>query len=380
MIPVRPAINAVFLEPGMGGLETYVRELTPELLRAAPGMRLTIVCNPIGRELLAAEPWADEVELLVHPLIGRRGTRAISELTVLGALASRRFDVLHSVALTGPLRTRAAHVVVLADVTWIVEPTYGKGQSATVRLWQALVPQVARRADRVIAISRAGAAHVQEHLGLAADRIDVVPLAHGVRVTAQPLAEDELRRRFGLGEGRLVLTVGAKKVHKNQIALIRALPGLHERHPDATLVLAGAPTPHEEELRSEAARLGVDGAVRFLGYVSDKELEGLYRAATVFALPSLNEGFGIPLLEAMARDVPVACANVSALPEVVGDAALQFDPRAPDEIADVLARLLEDAPLRAELVRRGRGRLDVFSWQRTAQGTLESWSRALTGR
>lgn len=380
MIPVRPAINAVFLEPGMGGLETYVRELTPELLRAAPGMRLTIVCNPIGRELLAAEPWADEVELLVHPLIGRRGTRAISELTVLGALASRRFDVLHSVALTGPLRTRAAHVVVLADVTWIVEPTYGKGQSATVRLWQALVPQVARRADRVIAISRAGAAHVQEHLGLAADRIDVVPLAHGVRVTAQPLAEDELRRRFGLGEGRLVLTVGAKKVHKNQIALIRALPGLHERHPDATLVLAGAPTPHEEELRSEAARLGVDGAVRFLGYVSDEELEGLYRAATVFALPSLNEGFGIPLLEAMARDLPVACANVSALPEVVGDAALQFDPRAPDEIADVLARLLEDAALRAELVRRGRGRLDVFSWQRTAQGTLESWSRALTGR
>lgn len=380
MIPVRPAINAVFLEPGMGGLETYVRELTPELLRAAPGMRLTIVCNPIGRELLAAEPWADEVELLVHPLIGRRGTRAISELTVLGALASRRFDVLHSVALTGPLRTRAAHVVVLADVTWIVEPTYGKGQSATVRLWQALVPQVARRADRVIAISRAGAAHVQEHLGLAADRIDVVPLAHGVRVTAQPLAEDELRRRFGLGEGRLVLTVGAKKVHKNQIALIRALPALRERHPDATLVLAGAPTPHEEELRSEAARLGVDGAVRFLGYVSDKELEGLYRAATVFALPSLNEGFGIPLLEAMARDVPVACANVSALPEVVGDAALQFDPRAPDEIADVLARLLEDAALRAELVRRGRGRLDVFSWQRTAQGTLESWSRALTGR
>src|SRR3954447_23680763 len=111
----------------MGGLETYVRELVPELVRAAPGMRLSVVCNHSGRDLLASEPWASEVELVTHPLVGRRGLRAVSELTVLGAIASRRFDLLHSVALTGPLRTRAAHVVVLADATWIVEPTHGRG-------------------------------------------------------------------------------------------------------------------------------------------------------------------------------------------------------------------------------------------------------------
>ena len=377
MIPARPAINAVFLEPGMGGLETYVRELVPELVRAAPGMRLSIVCNEAGRTLLASEPWASEVELVVHPLIGRRGLRAVSELTVLGAVASRRFDLLHSVALTGPLRTRAKHVVVLADVTWIVEPTHGKGQSATVRLWQAVVPIVARRADRVIAISQSGADAVREHLHLAADRIDVVPLAHGVDL-GTPTPEPELRERLGLGDGRLVLTVGAKKVHKNQIVLVRALPRLRERHPDATLVLAGAPTPYEDDLRAEASRLGVD--VVFLGYVDDADLEGLYRAATAFALPSLNEGFGLPLLEAMARDLPVACANVSALPEVAGDAALQFDPRSPEAVADALGRLLSDGALRDDLVRRGRARLDAFSWRRTAEGTLESWSRALAAR
>jgi glycosyltransferase involved in cell wall biosynthesis len=380
VIPARPAINAVFLEPGMGGLETYVRELVPELVRAAPGMRLSIVCNPVGRELLAAEPWADEVELVVHPLIGRRGLRAASELTLLGALASRRFDVLHSVALTGPLRTRAAHVVVIADVTWIVEPTHGRGQSTTVRLWQAVVPQVARRADRVLAISQAGAEHIREHLRIPADRIDVVPLGHGLRGGVTPTPEPELRRRLGLGEGRLVFTVGAKKVHKNQMALVRALPRLREAHPDATLVLAGAPTPHEDELRAEAERLGLNGSVVFLGYVDDADLEGLYRAATAFAFPSVNEGFGLPLLEAMARDLPVACANVSAMPEVAGDAALQFDPYSIDAVADALIRVVGDAALREDLVRRGRARLEAFSWARSAEGTLESWSRALAGR
>ena len=143
-------------------------------------------------------------------------------------------------------------------------------------------------------------------------------------------------------------------------------------------MLAGAPTPYEDDLRAEASRLGVD--VVFLGYVDDADLEGLYRAATAFALPSLNEGFGLPLLEAMARDLPVACANVSALPEVAGDAALQFDPRSPEAVADALGRLLSDGALRDDLVRRGRARLDAFSWRRTAEGTLESWSRALAAR
>jgi glycosyltransferase involved in cell wall biosynthesis len=380
VIPRRPAINAVFLEPGMGGLETYVRELVPELVKAAPGMRLSIVCNGRGRELLAAEPWAGEVELVAHPLIGRRGVRALSELTLLGALASRRFDLLHSVALTGPLRTRAAHVVVLADVTWIVEPTHGRGQSATVRLWQAVVPLVARRADRVVAISQAGADHVVEHLGVPAERIDVVPLGHGLNARIEPTPAGALRARLGLGERRVILNVGAKKAHKNQLALVRALPAVRERHPDAALVLAGAPTPYEADVREEARRLGLDGSVVFLGYVDDADLEGLYRIASVFALPSLNEGFGLPLLEAMARDVPVACSDVSAMPEVAGDAALQFDPRSPAAVADALAGLLADDALRAELVRRGRARQAAFSWARAAEGTLESWARALSAR
>ena len=189
----------------------------------------------------------------------RRGLRAAGELTVLGALASRRFDVLHSAALTAPLATRAANVVVIADTTWLTMPDMGKGQAATVRLWQAAVPVVARRADRVIAISEAGAGHVREHLRVDPARIDVVPLGYSPRPRAAPTPEPELRARLGLGDGPIVLNVAMKKVHKNQRRLVQALPRIREAVPGAQLVLAGAPTPYEAELAAEARALGLDG-------------------------------------------------------------------------------------------------------------------------
>jgi glycosyltransferase involved in cell wall biosynthesis len=149
---------------------------------------------------------------------------------------------------------------------------------------------------------------------------------------------------------------------------------------NAALLLVGAPTPYEEELRSLAADRGVAERVRFLGYVSEEELEGLYRLAACFALPSLIEGFGLPVLEAMIRDVPVACSNRPALPEVAGDAALLFDPERPEEIAAAVNRLLDDAELAAELVARGRARCRRFTWERTAEATLTTYRRAVEKR
>src|SRR5271165_6842715 len=121
-LPGRIGINAIFLEPRMGGLDTYVRALVPELVRLAPEVRFSVFCSPGGREYLEAEGWGDSVELLTPPLVGRRGLKAFGELTILGAIAGRRVDLLHSVALTAPLRTRAVSVITLADLTWIVTP------------------------------------------------------------------------------------------------------------------------------------------------------------------------------------------------------------------------------------------------------------------
>ena len=374
---LRVGLNAIFLEPGMGGLGTYVLELVPALLRAAPGIRLTILCNERGRGLLAAQQWGPEVALDVPPLMTRRGLRAAGELTWLGAIASHRFDVLHSAALTAPLATRVANVVVVADTTWITVPDLGKGQAATVRLWQAVVPHVARRADRIIAISEAGARDIREHLGVDPARIDVVPLGYGSGARATATREPDLRAKFGLGPGPIVLNVAMKKVHKNQRRVVQAMPRIREAAPGAQLVLAGAPTPYEQELRAEAEALGLNGSVSLPGYVDDADLEGLYGAASVFVFPSLNEGFGLPVLEAMARGVPVVTSNCSSLPEVAGEAALLVDPESVDAIAEAAVRAITDGTVRERLITAGRARPAAFTWDRAATETLESWERAL---
>jgi glycosyltransferase involved in cell wall biosynthesis len=376
-LPRRIGINAVFLEPRMGGLDTYVRALVPELVRLAPEVRFSVFCSPGGREYLRREGWGDSVALIAPPLLGRRGLKAIGELTVLGAIAGRRVDLLHSVAMTAPLRTRAVSVVTLADVTWIVAPD--PGEAGTTRLWRAVVPPVARRADRLIALSQAGAEHVVQYLRVPRERIDVVALAPGTSDLATPTPAAELRARLGLGEGPVVLSVAAKKVHKNLRRLIEAMVAVVERRPDAVLVLPGNPTPHERELRELAAQLGIAASVAFPAYVDDADLEGLYAISACFVFASINEGFGIPILEAMRRGVPVACSRASALPEVAGDAARYFDPYDVQDIAGALLELLADRRLADLLVARGRERQATFTWEATARGTLESYARAWAG-
>jgi glycosyltransferase involved in cell wall biosynthesis len=381
VLPRRVGVNAVFLEPRHGGMDTFVRALVPELVRLAPGVEFCVFCSPGGREYLEGVGWGvggsglgGRVELVSHRLLGRRGLKAVSELTLLGVLAGRRVDLLHSLAMTGPLWTRAVNVVMVPDVTWIVAAS--PGDRWTARLWRLLVPPVARRADRVTVFSRVGAAQVSEYLGVPGELIDVVPLAAGVNELVAPTPAGELRARLGLGEGPVVLTVSAKRVHKNLERLVRAVAALVERWPDVVLVMPGNPTPYEGVLRELAHELGVAGNVVFPAYVDVGDLEGLYALASCFVLASIDEGFGIPILEAMRRGVPVACSRASVLPEVAGQAARYFDPYSVPEITDALAELLGDRRLAGELAARGREREHEFTWEKTAHTTLASYARA----
>jgi len=377
-LPPRVGINAVFLEPRMGGLDTYVRALVPELVRLAPQVRFSVFCSPGGREYLEGEGWGESVELITPALVGRRGLKALGELTVLGAIAGRRVDLLHSVALTAPFRTRAVNVITLADLTWIVTPD--PADAGTTRLWRVVVPPVARRADRILALSEAGAEHVVKYLHVPRERIDVVALAPGVGPLIEPTPEHDLRSRLGLGAGPVVLTVAAKRVHKNLERLVRSMVDVTHRWPDAMLVMPGNPTPHEYDLRELARELGIAANVIFPPYVDAADLEGLYALAGCFVFASTNEGFGIPILEAMRRGVPVACSRASALPEVAGDAACYFDPYDVQDIARALTELLADTDLAARMIERGHERQATFTWEATARGTLESYARAWAGR
>jgi glycosyltransferase involved in cell wall biosynthesis len=360
----------------MGGIETYVRQLYPAILEAEPDLRVSMFVNELGRDLISAEPWASRVELVSHPLLGRRGTRALTESGLLGRIADRRgCDVLHSVALTAPWWSRAASVVTVADVTWLEHPE--AVPRATRLLWRTLVVPAARRARRVIACTQFAATEVSEVLRIPEARIDVVPLGAGSEVNAEPTPPEDFRRRLGLGDGRIILAVSAALAHKNVGRLIEAIPAVRAEIPDAVLVVPGNWTPLRDELRARAEALGIADAVVFSGWVDAPDLEGLYSAAECFVLPSLREGFGLPVLEAMRRGVPVACSNASAVPEVAGDAAVLFDPENTLEIAEAVTTILRNPGLATELIEKGRRRAALFTWERAAAETLESFRRAL---
>jgi glycosyltransferase involved in cell wall biosynthesis len=347
----------------------------PALLDERPDLHISVFVNEHGRRLLAGEQWGSSVELVVHPLLGRAYTRALTETTLLGWLASRRgLDVLHSVALTAPLRTRPANVVTIADVTWLRAPD--PAMRLTAMIWRVLVPRVARRADRLIVISEATRREVIEDFGVPAERIDVVPLGPGPPPRGEPTPEPEMRERLGLGDRDFVLAVSALKLHKNVGTLLAALREVRETH-DVALVVPGNRTHHYEELVRRTRDLDIEQSVLFPGWVREPDLAALYRGAACLVLPSFREGFGLPLLEAMQRGTPIACSDVSALPEVAGDAAVYFNPHSAADMARAIRLLLDDRDLADRLVERGRARVELFTWQRTARETLASYERAL---
>jgi glycosyltransferase involved in cell wall biosynthesis len=363
----------------MGGIEVLVKRVLPELARLAPNTRFSVFVGPQGAEALAAEEWPDQIRLETHPLLGLPGGKAVSELTLLGWLAPRTgAEILYSVALTGPLRTRAVHVVSVADTTWISHPD--PGEMNTVRLWRAIVPPVVRRADRVIAMSHAGRDDIVRLLRVPAERVDVVYNGPGLEARVAPTPETDLRERLRLGRGPVVLSVSAQKAHKNLMRLVEATKLVASAHPDMRLVLPGNVTEHGRELLARAGELGIGDNVVLPGWVSDEDLEGLYALSSGFVMASLNEGFGLPVVEAMQRGVAVAASNAGSLPEAGGDAARYFDPLDVAAMADTISALLNDGQLRERMSAAGRAHAATFTWERSARETLESFERAWHGR
>jgi glycosyltransferase involved in cell wall biosynthesis len=374
---VHIGLNLVFLVPGeTGGMEVAARELIPQLVaQAQPGTRFTAFIN---REAAAAGggPWGEVLPAIAVPVRARRREQwVIGEQALLPRLAARAgVDLVHSLASTAPLRGRFARVVTIHDLIYARYPDAHEGLRD--RGMRVLVPAAARRSDRVIAISQATRRDLVELAGLDAARIDVVPQGYGASPATSALPAAQTRERLGLGERRVLLSLSAKRPHKNLAALIGALAAI-PAGARPLLVLPGYATWHERELREHARAKGVAGDVRFLGWLSADELEGLWAIAEAFVFPSLYEGFGLPVLEAMARGVPVAAADASSLPEVAGDAALLFDPRDERAIAGAVQSLLGDAALAERLRERGHARVREFTWERTARLTLASYARVL---
>ena len=376
--PLRVGLNLIYWERDSGGSARYARELIRGLLELEPGLEITAFVSRSLPEEVMNEPWAPAVRWWRFD-VPASGTPAHlwPQLAGIAAAAARlRLDVVHGLAyLAPPVMPGRAMLVTVLDTIWLQYP-----ESVNRRfrvLMGGLVPLCARAADRVVAISNDAAADLRARLGVPAEKIDVTPLGIRPVARAEPADPEGLRARLGLSRRPLVLCVAQKRAHKNMAALLRAVAEMPEEAPQ--VVLPGSPTAHEGELRALAAQLGVADRVAFPAWVSEAELDALYSMAACCCLPSFSEGFGLPVLEAMVRGVPVVCADATALPEVAGDAALLFDPHDHRALAAALRRLLRDPVLAEDLATRGRARAREFTWERTARATLAAYRRTTAG-
>ncbi len=365
-------LNALFLDPAVsGGPETYLRGLAPALAQARPEARIEVATTGSGAAALRRDGWEEWATVHALPCEeGRRVRRQVAEQVLLPRLARRRgADVLHSLASVAPIRVRSVtHVITLHDVTFFRIRTFG-----AVTTWgmQQVVSRAARRADGLITGTAAARDEIVDQLGLAQERLAVIH--HGIAPPAASAAapEADVRADYGLEGRRVVLCVAAKRPHKNQEVLVRAARRLDE---DVAVVLVGHPEPYDGELRALAAELGVQERLRFADYVPAAELEALWQLAGVAAFPTRAEGFGLPVVEALARGVPVVCSDLPVLREVAGGLARTFGPDDPDGVAAAIAAALGEPDGAAT---SGPEWASRFTWAACAEATWDAYDRAL---
>lgn len=362
--------------PDRGGRETAGRQLLEALLVARPDLEIVAYTGAeTASSLRRRETWAADVAFRqtrwrVESTAARVGTELV---WLPRRVRGDGVQILHSLGNTAPVFSPVPSVITIHDVHFERFPGI---QTPWTRLGlRILVRAAARRATRVICPSEAAKADIVNLLGVSAARIDVVPHGPG-RTAGKAVSPDALRRRYGLRDAPLIFCPAVGFEYKNVDRLLTAFAEVSHSS-DAMLVQTGWPATEGGKLRSRATKLGIEDRVRFLGWVDDATIEGLYGAATMLVNPSLAEGFGLPVLEAMRRDVPVACSNLSALVEVAGDAAEQFDPYDTESIAGALRRVLSDPGRRRELIEAGRVQAARFSWAQAAEATLAVYERAL---
>lgn len=337
-------INTRVLHGPLTGVQRYILELIKH----------------IGVELRAVAP--------SQPLHGVKGH--MWEQFVLPVKVGR--GLLWSPSNTGPLVT-SRQVVTIHDTAVFDHPESVNPSFARWYRW--LLPRLAQRVEHIITISEFTKGRIVETCRVAPEKITVIP--NGVDPRFSPRPKDEItetRRALGIPDGRYVLTLGTLQPRKNLHRLLQAWWHIHDKvSDDVWLVVAGgSPT---SLVFTEVILDKLPPRVHFTGHVADRHLPALYSGALAFAFVSIYEGFGLPLLEAMAANVPVLAGNRSAVPEVVGDAGLLVDPLDVESIADGLFRLIEDASLRKSLQAKGLARVKEYTWEKSARMTAEILQR-----
>ncbi len=361
---MRIAVDAHAIGRHLTGNEVYVRSLLNAF--AAKDRDCEFVAYVSSEEANRFIPSS----IRTRPIARNPFVRLGFELAV--KVRQDRPDLLH-VQYTAPLGCPTPVVVSVHDVSFLEHPEYFTRDRAWQLQWT--VRRTVNRAAKILTGTEFSRKSILRVYGdLDEDKVVAVPnaAASEFRPISREAAAAAVRERFLIG-APFLLSVGDLQPRKNHIGLIRAFSRLVSSYPQLkhNLVLAGKPTWFADRVREAARDSGVASRIQFFGFVSDDDLLQLYNACDLMVFPSFYEGFGLPALEAMACGRAVACANTTALPEVVDSAAILFDPYRVDEIARALADLLLDAELRARMERLGLQRAAHFSWQKTAEKTLE---------
>jgi glycosyltransferase involved in cell wall biosynthesis len=286
-------------------------------------------------------------------------------------------DLIH-VQYTAPLFSKAPVVVTVHDVSFIEHPEYF---TAAGRLQLRMtVGRTVRRAARILTVSEFSRDAILRAYDIAPEKVHVVPNAANpeFRVVGRERAQKAVKDRLGFDDP-FIFSVGDLQPRKNQIGLIAAFSKLLTECPHLKhhLVLTGKETWFTPKVREAARSCGFASRIHFTGFVSDEYLLELYNACDCFVFPSFYEGFGLPILEAMACGRAVACSNTSSMPEVADGAGLLFDPRQSGEITRALRDILLDSELRGRMERLGVQRAAAFTWKKSARATLEVYEEVV---
>jgi glycosyltransferase involved in cell wall biosynthesis len=385
---MRIGINALFLQKPTSGMGQHLLHLLEGLDALDDKDQQYMLLAPRFRRAYAvrAPQLSDRFrEVEVVSALARLGENVEQvwweQVGIVAAGMREKIDMLHCPYWANPVWSPWPTVVTVHDVIQFVLPEYAWRKIS--RLYFGLVSAGARRADAVITVSECSKSDIMKILGLPAERIHVI--GNAVDASFYPVRDAWLlanvRERYGIAP-RFVLYFGGFDMRKNVPRIIEAYSQLPEPlRREYQLVIAGRYQylghPLYPDPRETVRRLGLERYVIFTGQIREQDKAPLYSAATVYAFPSLYEGFGMTVLEAMACGTPVVTSNVSALPEVVGDAGELVDPYNPDAICHALGELLESQARRDELARRGLERARRFTWPQVAEQTVRVYKQIL---
>ncbi len=374
---MRIGINAhkLSFEAGFrqAGTSRYIEALLQQLPRLMPDDELVVYTGAVPGEWVERFPAGIVWKQARFPTSWPPARIFWEQSAGLGLGRREKLDVLHSPLNISPVVTGAPTVVTVHDIAFERFPDHYP--ASQTRYLSTLTRISARRATRVIAVSDATRRDLIEFYGIPDQRIAVVDNGIDEFFRVPPAESSEaFRCQHGL-PGQFLLFVGTLQPRKNLEGLLQAY-ALIARKLDWPLVVIGGAGWLHSPIQRTVRRLGLANRVRFEGYVDAIELPGWYAAATIFTFPSHYEGFGLPVLEAMACGTPVITSTTSSLPEVAGDSAVLVNPSSPTQIAHAILELAENDGRRRELAERGLRRAAGYSWERTARETLDVYRRA----